>query len=351
MENQKKKSFLFFKREDKPDLLPEDTTPTLQYFFKLLWRKAGKLLTLNLMMIPQVALLLIAFFIYFLGPKVPTVESALHAPLLGISIAGGSPTANLIMGQFTAPLGMPYLTPVRTAIIVALVAVTVLTWGWQNVGATYNMRSLVRGDSCFLWSDYFYAIRKNLRQGFVFGLIDAIIIIVLGVDLFYFNALSGEGFWFGAMFIMSIALSIIYGVMRVYVYYMMITFDLSIKKLLKNALIFVPLGIKRNIMALLGVIVVFGINLLLIVPSLSINLSIVLVLPIFYIPALINFIWGYALWPIIQRYMIDPYNDPNAKDEDKPEEAEAKTEELEALSEETVDTDAKTEVTPAPIAD
>ncbi|MBE6701849.1 MAG: hypothetical protein E7585_00335 [Ruminococcaceae bacterium] len=315
MENEKKRKLFSFSKTEKPDLGPEDTTPTLKFFFKLLWRKIGKLMTLNIMMMPQYLLLIIAALIFFLGNnKVATTEYALYAPLLGISIAGGSPTANLLLGIFSRQLDMPFLTPGRTVVIVILIALTVVTWGWQNVGAAYNLRSLIRGDSCFLLSDYFYAIRRNLKQGFFFGLLDAIVLIVLGVDLFYFNALSGQGFFLGFMFIMIIAIALIYMVMRFYIYYMMITFELSIKKLLKNALIFVTLGIKRNLMALLGIALVVGLNIVFVILGLQVGFTLPLILPVFYLPALSAFMAGYAAWPIIQRYMIDPYVDHTQSD-------------------------------------
>ena len=203
---------------------------------------------------------------------------------------------------------MPFLTPGRLIAIIVLVLLTAVTWGWQNVGITYNLRSLVRGDSCFLLSDYFYAIRRNLKQGLIFGLIDAVILLVLGVDLFYFSALSNQSFLFGFLFVMMISIAVIYLVMRFYIYHMMITFDLSIKKLLKNALIFVSLGIKRNLMALLGIILTCVLNLLLIMLCLQFNFSLPIILPFFYLPALAAFMAAYAAWPIIQRYMITPYD-------------------------------------------
>ncbi|MBE6691486.1 MAG: hypothetical protein E7590_09465 [Ruminococcaceae bacterium] len=337
MENEKKRGLFNLRKNDKPDLEPEDTTPTLRYFFKLLWRKAGKLMTLNLMMMPMYILLLIALIVYFLGNnKVPAMESALFAPLFGTAMMGNSPTANLLLGTVAKQVNMPYLTPGRIAIIAVLVLLTVLTFGWQNIGVTYNMRSLIRGDSCFLGSDYFYAIRRNLKQGFFFGLLDALLIIILAVDLFYFNALSGEGFFFGFTFVMIIAISIIYMIMRFYIYYMMITFDLSLKKLLKNALIFVTLGIKRNLMALLGIVLVVVANFALIILCLQFNFTLPIILPFFYLPALAFFMAGYAAWPVIQRYMIDPYVDQNGENNESAEAAAAAEEET---------------VTPPPAAD
>ena len=314
MENEKKKKF-FGRNTDRPDAVAEDTTPTLRYFFKLLWRKLGKLMSLNLMMVVQYVPLIAAVIIYLFGDTMPTVESAMYAPLLGVSIAGGSPTTNLLLGTFSRQLNIPVLTPGRTVAIILLIAFTVLTWGWQNVGATYNLRSLVRGDSCFLFSDYFYAIRRNLKQGFFFGILDILVIFVLAFDFFYFSALA-DTFIFGVMYILFIFLAFVYTVMRFYIYHMMITFDLSIRKILKNALIFVALGIKRNAVALIGLVAVIGVNVALIVPSLSVGFSLPLILPLFYLPALAGFIAAYAAWPVIQRYMIDAYNESKPEDPD-----------------------------------
>lgn len=311
MENQNKRGF-FFRNQNRPDAVAEDTTPTLGYFFKLLWRKAGKLLSLNLMMAMLYIPLIACVIIYLFSKTIPTTESALYAPLLGIQIGGGSPVANLLLGAFSRQLNVPVLTGWRTVVILVLIGFTVLTWGWQNVGATYNLRSLVRGDSCFLFSDYFYAIRRNLKQGFFFGLLDVGVIVVLAVDFFYFSALA-DVFLFGVFYMIFVVLAVIYTVMRFYVYHMMITFDLSVKKLLKNALIFVMLGLKRNLMALLGLALLIGLNLWLILWGLSVGLSIFLILPIFYLPALAGFIAAYASWPNIQRYMIDAYTNGEQK--------------------------------------
>ena len=107
-----------------------------------------------------------------------------------------------------------------------------------------------------------------------------------------------------------LVLLFVYLVMRFYLYLMMLTFDLSIKKLLKNALIFTMLGIKRNFMAVLGIFAVIALNVAILIPCLSFGFSVPLILPLFYFPALSGFIATYAAWPNIQRYMIDSYT-PN----------------------------------------
>lgn len=295
-----------FLNKERPDAEAEDTTPTLKFFFKLLWRKAAKLLTLNLMMVFQVIPLVVAVLVYFFGATTPTVQHAAYAPLLGTYIAGGSPAAATLLGTFGQQLNIPVMTTGRLVVIGIMIAITVLTWGWQNVGAAYNLRSMVRGDSTFLWSDYFYAIRRNLRQAFLFGILDLLILFVLVCDILFFYPLS-TNFTYGLMYGLVLALGIIYLVMRFYIYPMMITFDLSIYKLLKNALIFTMLGIKRNLVATLGIAAVLVLNVVAIFWGLSVGFSVPLILPFFYLLALLGFISMYAAYPNIKRYMIDPY--------------------------------------------
>ena len=321
MENKKKNGFLF-RNTDRPDALAEDTTPTLGFFFKLLGRKFGKLLSLNLMMAVLYLPMIIALLVYFFGPKTPTINHPLHSVLLGTLIDGTTPTTTAFAGIFSSQLGFPLMDTGRWILIGALLLFTVVTWGWQNVGATYNLRSMVRGDSCFLFSDYFYAIRRNLKQGLLFGIFDCLILAALLFDVYYFSMLA-DYFLFGVMYFFALALLVLYVVMRFYIYHMMITFELSVRKLLKNALIFALLGVKRNLMGLLGLIVLIGGSLAIIIPSLGAGFSLPLILPIFYLPALCGFVTSYAAFPIIQRYMIDPYMQPDdeAEDEESADEA------------------------------
>ncbi len=311
MEN-KKRSW-FDRGNDRPDATIEDTTPNLKFFFKQLFRKFGKLITLNLLMLFQVLPAVVIAFIYIYSPKLTMIESGLFAPLLGAQTATSSPLAALLLGAVGYQSGVPTLTTGRLVVILVLLGITALTWGWQNVGAAYNLRSLVRGDSFFLVSDYFYAIGRNLKQGFFFGLLDLLIMGVLGFDFFYFSSYPEQAFA-GVMYVVIIALGILYLVMRFYIYTMMITFDLSVFKLLKNALIFTVLGIKRNLMALLGIALLVVLNFVAIMLGLSVGFSAPLVFPLFYLPALLGFIATYAAYPCIKRYMIDPYESENTSD-------------------------------------
>ena len=284
----------------------EDTTPTLGRFFKLWGRKFWKLISLNLMMLVQIIPLLLIAWLYFAGPKVPTLYSPLYAPLLGAQTA--APTT-VGMTLFNSAAGLMHQTPVFNSwanwVMGALVVLQLVTYGWQRTATTYILRNLVRGDGVFMFSDYFYAIRRNLKQGFVMGLIDCAALFALGFDLFYFLNAPTTG-WNNVMYYMIFALVFIYGVMRFYTYLMMVTFDMKLSKIFKNALIFVMLGIGRNLMAVLGMALLVGFFGALIIFLLPMKLAVVLILPFLCLLAFCGFMYTYAAYPVIKKNMIDP---------------------------------------------
>jgi uncharacterized membrane protein YesL len=190
-------------------------------------------------------------------------------------------------------------------IIGALALLLFVTYGWQQIGATYVLRGLVRGDSVFIVSDFFYAIKKNWKQGLFLGMIDCTAIVVLIFDLIFF-LYSEQMMFTNFMYVMTIALIVLYVIFRFYTYLMVVTFDMKLGKIFKNALIFTALGIKRNIMALLGLAIVTAIAVVPVILLLPVGLGIALVLPCIYYLGVCGFITTYAAYPVIKKYMIDP---------------------------------------------
>ena len=305
------KIFGIFKRKEKKDITAEEIEreqkgpKSIKFFFKLFGRNFSKLLTLNLMMLFMVIPILLAVFVYVQGPTTPAQTSVLSPALFGIELISESPAVSVMQGIFGNTVQLPvHISPIFFA-VGAILLVLALTWGWQNIGSTYVIRSMVRGEPIFMWSDYFYAIKRNLKQGFFMGLLDFIVIGVLAFDIFYFSGISG-GFGEDLMYFCTLGISIIYIFMRFYIYLMLITFDLSIYKLLKNALIFVILGIKRNIVAAIGIILMAALNFLLAVLFVPMGVIIPIILPAFYFLSFAAFISAYAAYPNIQKYMIEP---------------------------------------------
>ncbi|MBR4960770.1 MAG: hypothetical protein IKY52_07730, partial [Clostridia bacterium] len=160
-----------------------------------------------------------------------------------------------------------------------------------------------RGEGIFLWHDFFYAIKRNWKQSLIYGVLDAVIIVLLAYNIFFYNLNYGVSTPLNMMFYANICMAVLYVVMRLYIYLMMVTFDLSILKMFKNALLFTILGIKRNILSTLGIVLLIVIEfaLLMLYFPLGVILPFVGLFSIGYMMQI------YAAYPKIKEIMIDPY--------------------------------------------
>ncbi len=295
----------------------ENKKPTFLYFFKLLFRKFSKIVRLNLMLLVQFIPVFVFIYAFIAGTKTPTALESIYAPLYGIAQIVPSASITSLLDIQSLQMGVPVIHPVLMIVLTVLGIITAVTFGWFNTGAAYVLRGLVRGDAVFIWSDFFYAIKRNLKQSFFMGLFDFVCIVILVVDFLHLYNITGS-YFNDVMYIMVCAIAIIYICMRFYIYQLLITFDLKNFKILKNSLIFTVLGIKRNIMALLGFVVVIALNIALIFFSISFGFSIPIILPAFYIMALLGFISTYAAYPVIDKYMIAPYASETKAVEEEP---------------------------------
>ena len=314
MSKNTKKFGLFNFNKDRKDAVEENRKPTLGFFFKTFWRKLPTLVRLNLLMIFQALPIIVMLIVYLMGEKSPSATHTMFAPLYGINVASSAPGVSSMLDLSSIQLGLPVFSPVVTYSLIGLFILLLITWGWQNVGATYVLRGLVRGDAVFVLSDFFHAIKKNFKQAFFLGIIDFSIITVLVVDFFYFYTRTGS-FGFDFMYFAIFALAIIYFMMRFYLYMLLVTFELKNFKIIKNALIFSILGIKRNIMALLGVVLLVVLHIALTILLFPIGITLPLILPVVYALATTAFMAAYAAYPTIDKYMIAPYVEEKNDDE------------------------------------
>lgn len=283
--------------------------PTLKNFFKLLGRRLNQILSVNLLMVFGNFFL---FFALFAISGYASIHSTApyfsnFAVLNGVYKFDPSPATAALMGIFGMQADITVLSTVDY-ILLAISALTIFTLGPVNVGCTYILRNVFRGEGIFIWHDFFHAIKRNLRQGIICGILDAVIIFLLFYDIVFFNLNYGLNTALNMMFFAALFMLILYIIMRPYIYLMLVTFDLSIFKMFKNALLFTVLGIKRNIMSFLGIVVlgVLEYALLMIYFPLGVIVPFVGLFSIGYMMQI------YGAFPNIKKIMIDPYYEKSA---------------------------------------
>ena len=200
-----------------------------------------------------------------------------------------------------------YRPTVTTYVFYAIAALTLFTFGMVNVGSAYILRNIAKGEPVFLWSDFWYAIKRNWKQALPFGMIDAGINILLIWNIYSMFISSTGNYFTNTMFWCNIVLFILYFVMRYYIYVQMVTFNLSVFKILKNSLIFSLLGFKRNLVAFLGILVGILIELICVIGAGGILLPFGIALPFIILFSTFAYMKVYAAYFKIKEIMIDPY--------------------------------------------
>lgn len=281
-------------------------------FFVMLGRKFWNISNLSLLFslanFPVFAILLG----FSMQDKHIVIDSPAFAEFFGVIGENMSSSAAEIFSSVSS-FGVKTVPSTASWICFGIGALLLITFGLSSAGAAYCIRGYNRGDPVFLISDFFYTIKKNWKQALVVGILDIFFIVVLIFDYMFWY--SQPGFIEGILMYFALFLCVLYFFMRYYIYTILITFDLSIYKIFKDAFLLSFLGFKRNIVAFVGILAVVFINFFIS----TVILSVGIMLPIILTFALCMFIAGYASYPVIQKYMIDPFypdaNDRNVDDD------------------------------------
>ncbi|MBQ8175305.1 MAG: DUF624 domain-containing protein [Clostridia bacterium] len=327
MKNKEKKKFKLFdsQREgrgvEKTDVY---TKTDLKGFFIKYKLYFTRLLSVNLLMVlgnfplifAAIAMSTLTRVIYF-APSSPSFPI-----LFGILGQQREPSAfNLMLMGIEGVQYEASAMTTTTYVLFALSALVIFTFGIVNVGTTYILRNMVKGDPVFIFSDFAYAVRRNWKQALPFGILDAILLFLIPFDIVYLLS-TPSGIFGGIMLGITVVFALLYFWMRFYIYIQMVTFDLSIKKILKNSLIFALVGFKRNIMATLGIVILVAINLALAIGFYGVLSAAAILFPVVLLFSNGAFMSTYAAYFKIKEIMIDPYEaekQPDVEDTGLPE--------------------------------
>lgn len=187
-------------------------------------------------------------------------------------------------------------------------ALALLTFGIVNVGTAYVLRNIAMGEPVFVLTDFKYAIKRNWRQALPFGVIDLLINGILIFNIYSMLVSGTSDFISGLLLWANIIIFLLYFFMRYYIYVQMVTFKLTVFKILKNSLIFSLLGLKRNIVALLGILAGILIEVMCLFGLGGILLPFAIGLPLLILISFFAYMKVYASFFKIKEIMIDPYN-------------------------------------------
>ncbi len=294
-----------------------DRPRNLRFYFTLLRRNFGRMFSLNLLFVIGNFPIIFIFLALagFFSEHATSPQSVLFPGLYGAMQAGDpNPVIAALFGIHGVQASVRIFST-TDYVLLGIGAIGLLfTFGLVNCGVAILFRNIVKGEPLFIWQDFIGTIKRNFRQGLLLGIFDLVFLAVIVFDVIYFYA-NLSGYFSSVLFWAAIFIGIFYLMMRMYMYLLLVTFDLSIFKILKNSLIFSLLGIKRNLMALLGCAAYLLLNYLL----LTIYFPLGFIAPFILTIGLLLYTTTYAAWPKIKQIMVDPYYDENGNPKEKEE--------------------------------
>lgn len=187
--------------------------------------------------------------------------------------------------------------------------VSIVPCGFGAVGMTYITRSISREKHSFGLSDFFFAIKKNVKQAIIIGLINTVMtfFLFLAIRFYYYMAIDGQIIGLIALGF-SVFILLYFFIMKFYMWFMVITFDFKVGQIYKNSFRFVIINLKNNFFMLLGIALYWAANiaLFLIAPT-ALVLSILGCLLVFFYPTFYYLMVSYGIFGSIKKCIIDPY--------------------------------------------
>lgn len=294
----------------------------LKRFFMTFKNNFGKLISINMIMVlgnfPIFFLVVTLSGYTKLNAYLPM--SDLYQNLGGIFAAEPITPFSMSLYALEGLQSQTLIDTTLTYIFYAIAALSLFTFGIVNAGTAYVLRNMAMGEPVFVWADFTYAVKRNWRQALPFGIIDGIINAILIFNI-YTTMMSSAEFLGSMMFWSNVVLIIVYFFMRCYIYVQMVSFKLTVFKILKNSLIFVLVGLKRNIMALLATVACLFIEILFLFTTGGILLPFAIAAPLTILLSTMAYAKVYASYFKIKEIIIDPYmqEHPELKADEEPE--------------------------------
>ena len=293
--------------------IDKDAPPKRAFFryIELFWRKRFKLIGTNVLYV---------IFNILMTALVIAIMYILSS--LSLTITGTTNIGEWMSDQLNAD------TFYRVILIGAMMftCIPIFATGPFQAGFTYLLKSFVKEEPVFLWTDFSTKARSNKKLSLKVGLINGIIGFLLILDAVVYVSIANESTGIYAnipTFLLFIAaVFIIFGfalffMMNLYIYPMIVTFHITLKQLYKNAFIFAFIKWLPNMLILIADLLIIAVPLFLIPGTAAFYVSGILF--VFITPAWIGFTNNFYVYPIIKKYMID--NEAADKSEHKKEES------------------------------
>lgn len=230
LENEQKAQEKFNKKYYRQEDAPEKKKRAFFVFWSIIFENLGKFFVLN----------------FFYGLVFSCIA------LMGIMI-------NLIMTESDYS---GFISNIPLLVVFILLFGVLL--GPITAACTFIYRNLKTGKRFSFFSDFFKQFASNFKQSFLFGIFDAIVTASILALWTIFRGILTVGANLQTTIILCVIVFIlfIYYSMRPYIYLQIVSINLKVPQILRNALFFAVLGVKSNLLSLIFFAVMVGLGVL-----------------------------------------------------------------------------------------
>lgn len=173
-------------------------------------------------------------------------------------------------------------------------------------GLTYVCRNYAREEHAFLFSDFVDAVKHNWKAFLINGVISMTLYLLLSVAISYYQAYASQNGFFYVPLVLSVILACVLVWAEFYIPVMIVTFDLKLRQIYKNALIFSVLGLWRNLLITAVGVAFWLVGEIAFYEWPLIYMMVLLVLALLFLFSFSGFLINFLVYPVIEKYMIVP---------------------------------------------
>lgn len=193
---------------------------------------------------------------------------------------------------------------VSTVMLAVCFIAFILVIGPATAGMFKILRNYTLEKHSFILTDFKKAFAENYKKSFVLGLIDTLIILSVSAAVYVYPQLAKayDNKMIYIPFVICVSIAVVVMIMNFYAFLMIVATDISFKNIIKNSLALACVELKKSLLTFVITIIIIAVF----VVAIMYNLSFLFLIP--FIPAAhIAFIICFNCYPVVQKYVINPF--------------------------------------------
>lgn len=211
--------------------------------------------------------------------------------------------------KFMEVYGRHFWDIVLLNLLYILFCIPIVTFGPATAGLIQVTRKYSQERSCFMFHEFWKTFKSSFKQSFVVGLADLFLLYWAEVMIRTYYQISLMYSFGKVLLVMAISLMLIIYLMHFYIYMLIVSTNLKLRQIIKNSFLLISIGLKPTLISFFSIVGMLILLILFILTAPSVGLIVDLVLIAALLFSTCAFIVSYNSFPIIRKYVIQPYYD------------------------------------------